>query len=83
MLPAVAAVVLTAWAVYSPAIALGLLFLCGAISVFYAGALKGRADEKVLRLFSILVLILSIAMAGAFNSPLEDSGPRMCSGVAC
>lgn len=72
------------WVFYSITIAIALATMCGVIAAFYAGALDGPADEKVLRLFSILVLALSVVLVGVMAPhSSEDPGPRMCNRVEC
>lgn len=78
-----AVAVLIAWFIYSVKIALGLIVLCGFVAVFYGAAFEGPADKKVWRVFSVLVLVLSVVMVGAINSSESDAPVKLCGRVEC
>lgn len=77
---------LLAWLLYSWQIGIGLGVMCGIIALFYGAALPGNADAKVIRTFSVLVLVLSVIMVGVLTQKAADHDadqPKLCSGVPC
>ena len=59
--------------------------MCGVIALFYAGAVTGPAEERVKKVFSALVLALTMIMLGVVNTPSGDreDAPRACNRVEC
>jgi hypothetical protein len=82
-LKALALIALCAWAAYSWRLAAGLALVSLLVAMFYAGALKGSADEKMARVFSILVLTLSLLMVGVAGERQDGGEIKYCSGVQC
>jgi hypothetical protein len=80
-----AGVSLVFWAFYSWPIALGLWAMCGVIALFYAGAVTGDARSRVLKVFAVLVVAMTVVMVGIVTQrPSDNEGaPRMCNRVEC
>lgn len=79
-----AAAILLGWCFFSWKIGVGLAVMCGVIAIFYAGALKGEAQAKVVKAFSITVFVVSALMIGAVTQGVIDpEQPKMCGNVAC
>ena len=81
----IAIAVLCLWALYAWKIAVALSAMSMLIALFYAGALDGYANEKVLKAFCILVFALSAAMVGVLATPPEGDAPEIkyCGSVQC
>ena len=76
---------LIGWLLYSWSVALGLIMVCGVISLFYAGALEGDAQSKVVRCFAGMVLVMTLVMVGVVTQRIayENDGPKTCAAVQC
>jgi len=85
-MPYLALAALIGWLLYSWKIAAMLCLVCGVISLFYAGAVTGPAQDNVIKTFSAIVLGLSLVMLGIITttptSPDEDS-PKLCNRAEC
>ncbi len=80
--------ILVGWLIYSWVIGVGLAVMCLVIALFYSAALSGDTQQKIIKAFSILVIVLSIVMIGAMNQRPNDTEsdpppPKMCGAVEC
>ena len=84
-MPYLATAALVGWLIYSWQVAVCLIMVCGVISLFYAGALAGPAQAKVVKCFAGLVLAMTLVMIGIANQrPADNEGMlKTCASVQC
>ena len=76
---------LASWGLYSWQIAAVLGAMCMVITLFYSAALVGETEQKIVKTFYVLVLVMSLMMLTIITQKLnyDDEIPKMCNSVQC
>lgn len=76
---------LASWGLYSWQIAAALGAMCMVIALFYSAALTGETEQKIVKTFFVLVLVMSLMMLAILTQNLnyDDEIPKICNSVQC